>query len=315
MGEDVVRQFQTDGLQHGRPVHRVRGQDVLADQVMAGRPVAAGFDFRHLAVHRHVVDQRVEPDVGDVLVVEGQGHAPGKAFLGARDAQVAQRLFQESQDFVFARLRPHESWIRIDVFDQPILVLAHFEKVIGLADLPDRAAAFRAVAFLQILFGEEAFAGRAVPALVGVAVDFTAIEEVLQDFLHHTRVPFFRRADEVGIGNIEPRPQFLEADVEFVHVLLGGNATLAGGLLHLLSVLVRAGEEEHFLPFQAMVTRGHIGGDGGVGVADVRHIVDVVNRGGDVKTLGHGVGFRGKIQDGDLSGFLFLSGMLLSSSR
>ena len=77
MREHLVRQRQTGGHQHGRPVHRVEAQNVLADQVDVGRP-----DRRELLVVLAVADggdvvqQRVEPDVDDLLVVPRQGDAP-----------------------------------------------------------------------------------------------------------------------------------------------------------------------------------------------------------------------------------------------
>ncbi len=38
VGEDRLWHGQSHGLEHGRPVDRVRGQDILADQVIGGRP-------------------------------------------------------------------------------------------------------------------------------------------------------------------------------------------------------------------------------------------------------------------------------------
>ena len=50
-----------------------------------------------------------------------------------------------------------------------------------------------------------------------------------------------------------------------------------------LAMLVGAGQEEDVLPSLAHVPRDNIGSDLLVGVAQVRHTVDVVDRSGDVK--------------------------------
>ena len=59
------------------------------------------------------------------------------------------------------------------------------------------------------------------------------------------------------------------------------------GLLDLLPVLVRAGQEEDVVAVQPLEARHHVGGDRGVGVADMRRTVHVIDRGRDVDSLGH----------------------------
>ena len=53
-----------------------------------------------------------------------------------------------------------------------------------------------------------------------------------------------------------------------------------------LAVLVGAGEKKRVVAQQAMAARDDVGGDGGVGVADVGAGVDVVDRRGEVKLFG-----------------------------
>ena len=50
-----------------------------------------------------VVDERVEPDVGDEIGVEGQGNAPVQPRRRAGDAQVFELVvFEKTEDFVAA---------------------------------------------------------------------------------------------------------------------------------------------------------------------------------------------------------------------
>ena len=71
----------------------MRGEDVLADEVVRRGPEAFEARIRGaVAGCGDVIGQRVEPDVGDVLRVEGQLDAPGQALFRPGDAQIAERL-------------------------------------------------------------------------------------------------------------------------------------------------------------------------------------------------------------------------------
>ncbi len=55
-------------------------QDILPDEVDIGRPepVTNRFLARKIFQRGHVIDQGIEPDIGDVVVIERQFNAPGK---------------------------------------------------------------------------------------------------------------------------------------------------------------------------------------------------------------------------------------------
>ena len=66
---------------------------------------------------------------------------------------------------------------------------------------------------------------------------------------------------------------------ELLRRFVGGG----GGALDLLAVLVGAGGEDHRLvTLHALQALDRVGGDGGVGVADVGSGVDVIDRRGEV---------------------------------
>ena len=58
------------------------------------------------------------------------------------------------------------------------------------------------------------------------------------------------------------------------------------GLLNFLSMFIEAGEKKHVASSQSPVASQHVGSHGGIGVADMRHVVDVINRRRDVKGVG-----------------------------
>ena len=62
-----------------------------------------------------VIHQRVEPDVGDEILVEGQGNAPVQPRRRTRDAQVFERVvFEKAEHFVAAIGRRDEIRVRLD---------------------------------------------------------------------------------------------------------------------------------------------------------------------------------------------------------
>ena len=104
MAEHLLGQRQIGRHQEGRPIDRVKADDVLADQVDVGRPEAG---IVALVVGKadagHVGRQRVDPDVHDVARRARHRHAPVEA--GARDAQILEAAFDEADHFVAAGFR------------------------------------------------------------------------------------------------------------------------------------------------------------------------------------------------------------------
>jgi len=75
-----------------------------------------------------VVDQGIEPDIGDVFVSKGNFNPPAQSLLGPRDAEILQRIPKKTQNLIPTRPGQDESLASFDVFDQPGLILAHPEK-------------------------------------------------------------------------------------------------------------------------------------------------------------------------------------------
>ena len=63
----------------------------------------------------------------------------------------------------------------------------------------------------------------------------------------------------------------------------GGDAGLAGLVLNLLAVLVRACEEHDVVALETLVPRHGVSGHGAVGVADVELVRGIVDGGGNIK--------------------------------
>ena len=94
------------------------------------------------------------------------------------------------------------------------------------------------------------------------------------------------RADEMIRRDVQQRPRVAEGGGNPVGILTRGYALFLRRLDDLLAVFVRAGLKAHVIAAEPPETAVGVGNDGGVGVADVRRGINVVNRGGDVG--GHG---------------------------
>ena len=234
---------------------------------------------------RDVVDQRVEPDVGDVLLVPGDLDAPGQARLGPRDAEVLQGLLQEGEHFVSVALGPDEVGVVVDVADEPLLVLAHLEEVVALLAELGLRLVVGALAVDELRLRVEALAAHAVVAAVLAEVDVARVVDLLEDVLDGLDVVFVGGADEVVVGDGKLGPEVAELGADPVGEGLGRLVVLPGRLGDLVAVLVGARHEEDVVARHAVEAGHDVAHDRRVGMPDVGRGVDVVDGCRDVKDL------------------------------
>ena len=95
------------------------------------------------------------------------------------------------------------------------------------------------------------------------------------------------RADEAVVADVVALPQPAEGSGDLVAVLLLGDPPLARDALDVLPVLVGPRQEEDLVAGEAPGPGEDVGGDRGVGVAHVGHVVHVVDgRRDEVAPLG-----------------------------
>ena len=77
MGEDHFRRRQTGGPEHGRPIDRMGREDVLANEVDRLRPESPKLiPIRTVPNPTYVVDQSIEPHIGDIFQIERNFNPP-----------------------------------------------------------------------------------------------------------------------------------------------------------------------------------------------------------------------------------------------
>ena len=231
-----------------------------------------------------VIGQRVDPHIHDVLVAAGHAHAPVEG--GARDRQVLQAAAHEARHLVQALLRQHvirllvelQQLVRIGRQPEEIALLLHpFDRRAGLG-----GNAHLLLVQVRLALGVIGLVADRVPAGVLVEIDVAVRLHPLPDRFRGAVVALFRGMDEVVVRALQPLDHLLEQRHVAVAQLARGQPQLGRGLLHLLAVLVGAGEEKDVEAVQPMEAGDGVGRDRLVGVADVRRAVRVRDRGRDV---------------------------------
>ena len=280
---DVLGQGHIHAHEHRGPDDGVEADDLLADEMHIGRPeglvVAVGVFVVHEAERRRVVEQRVDPDVDNVLRVKVNGDAPLEARAG--DAEILKARVNEVVDhLVDAGARQQEVGVDEQVA-HAVRVLGQTEEIGLLLGVHNGAAAVGAAAVDELALGPEALAGGAVLADILALVDVALFIHLLEDFLDGGNVVVVGGTDEAVIADVHQLPQILDAlgaldDV--VDELLRRNAGLLGLQLDLLAVLVGAGQELDVVALQPLVAGHSVGSDGAVGMADVQLIAGIIDR-------------------------------------
>ncbi len=281
MRVNLLRQRQSSRHQHCGPDHTVEANDVLADHMAVRRPpLRKGLRVVAETHPRDVIDQRVEPDVSPGLLIERQRNAPGHS--SSRDADVLQAPLDDPQNLLAPSLRLDE--IRpLHQLQQPVLVLAQGEEVVLLLD-PVRLCPVRlALAVDQVILTLERFARDAVEALVQPLEDVPVLVDPRQQSLHRLHMTPIRRANEVVVRDSQRLPRLLERHRHPVTERLRLQPLLRSTLRHILAVLVRAHQEEHLIPAKPPVPRDTVRANLLVRRAQMRQIVDVVDRSSDVE--------------------------------
>ncbi len=177
--------------------------------------------------------------------------------------------------------------MRLDVVDEPLLIFAHAEKIVGFFTLHGFLVVVRTFPVHQFPLRVEAFAPDAIEALVGAEIDVPCLVDLLEDVLDDLDMGLVRRSDELVVADVELRPGFPKDPADPVHILLGSHPRLSGRLHDFVPVFVGTRQEVRPASHETMESREDVRHHGRVGMADVRFRVHIVDWSGDVKRLGH----------------------------
>src|SRR3954447_20008980 len=214
-----------------------------------------------------VVDERVYPDIGDLLLVPGDRNAPRLA--GTADAEIRQAALDEAPRLVVAEARQDEIGALVVQREQPVLVGRQAEEVVLLLDVLGRHTVIRTEAVDEVGLALEGLAADAVEPGIDVLVDVAVVVDPLQELLDEALVALVRGADEEVVFRIDRPRQLTPAALDdLIDERLWVETLLLGHAVHPGRVLVGAGQEEGLVGALLVMTDEHVRGDGRVRVAD-----------------------------------------------
>ena len=275
MHEELLRRFLARRQQERRPVHAVKAQNVLGEQVHR-RPEALEVLTRRVAQRAAVVDERISPDVRDLLRIPRDRHAP--RLRRSTDREVAQSAGDEAPRFVVAVTRQDEVGTFVVELEEPVLVGGEPEEPVLLFEPLGLGAVVGAPAVDELGLRLESFAADAVPAGIHVLVDIPVVVDPLEEPLDEALVPFIARPDEEVVDDVQAPGQLLPRSDDPVCVLLGLESLLRRHARHLVGVLVHARQEVGLVPTLAVMPREDVRRDRRVRVSQRRRRVHVVDR-------------------------------------
>ena len=138
---NLTRHGKTGGFEHDGPVNCVKLEDVFSYDVDVCRPksclLVGGFTetgksrISHGSRDRGIVGQGVKPHVGDIIGIKRKGNPPTQTRLRSGNTKILERLiFEESKDFVATVFRSDKIRVRLNVFNQPLLMFSQFKVVV-----------------------------------------------------------------------------------------------------------------------------------------------------------------------------------------
>ncbi len=212
--------------------------------------------------------------------------APGDR--GARNGEIFESGLDKGDDFIETRLRLHEVGMLFVKIEQQALIARQPKKIVLLARSFERMS-IGAARVGDFLFREVRLVVWAIPPGEFAEVDVVgvALEHAANDLVHSDPMPRLGGADEIVVADVQLFPEGVMISDNAVGEFDRQNALLGRRPLDPLPVFVGAGEKPDVVAHPPAVTGDDVRDDVLVHVPDVRDIVDVVNRGGDVELLRH----------------------------
>ncbi len=252
-----------------------RGRTTLPSDI--GRPVS-NFLVIRAADSAEIRGQCIVPDVKNVGLFARHGNAP--ANCGARDAEIAEAAFDETEYFIAAGFRLDKIRVLGVPIEKRFLKGRKFEEIVWLGNSFRGPAAIGTV--LPWLHVHVSIVVNAVLPGVVTGVNETVFAAQFEKPLHGVGVFQVGGADKFVALNTEFLPQGAPLPGHFRHEFGFGDACLFGGALDVDAVLVRAGGHDDVVAAHAFVAADGVAHDRRIRVADVRQAVRVVDRRGQI---------------------------------
>ena len=224
--------------------------------------------------------------------IERQRNAPVEGRTG--NGKVFQAAFHEGNDFVLTGFGTNEVGVFLIELQQRFLEFGKLEEPIFFAaSFLNRALAIRAHEFAFVVLQKVAFVVigflvNAIPALVGTLVAISLVVQILPELLNRFGVARLGGANKVSVGDIEHVPTIAEGGLHGIAPILRRHALCRCRIGNLLAMFIHTGYKGNVITIHALITRNCVGSDGGIGGAQVRCRINVVNGSGEgIGSLAH----------------------------
>ena len=125
--------------------------------------------------------------------------------------------------------------------NQPILISAHFKKVVGLFDSIGRGFMIRAFSINQLPLCVEPLTPKAIQAFIFTKIDVSGIVNLLHDLLYHLDVRWIGCSDKMIVIDIQFRPKIFKKPTYFVYISSRTQILIGGGAYDFIAMFVRSG--------------------------------------------------------------------------
>ena len=167
---------------------------------------------------RDIIEQRIKPNIGDEILIKRQCNTPPETGFRTRNAQITQRFSQKCQNLVFVVFRTNKIGVIFDVLNQPVLIIAHLEKIVRLFDGLRLGIMIRAFAVYKLSVGIESLAPETVLPFVFTEIDLPLVVNFLKHLFDDRNVIFFSGSNKVTVSDVELRPEVFELSTDAVDI-------------------------------------------------------------------------------------------------
>ncbi len=280
-------QRQIQSHEDRRPNDAVKLGDILADQLKVSRPIT--LKTRHIIRPPNacqIIEQRIQPHINDLFVIPRNRNSPVHILTGNR---YIRESLKQIQNLMPTARRRDERRMLLDVRTDTLAITRNRQHIIILAVGLRHRSMLRTQAFDQIPLIFELFTAHTIQTLVRRKLNVAIGQQAFKRILHRRHMPRRTRSQETIIRHTQFTPRRFELWRQSINKRLGVNPLRTRRPLNLESVLIQACQEKHVTPPKPLITRHGVGCHLFVGMPDMRRRIGVINRGGNVKCLGHGL--------------------------
>ena len=248
----------------------------------AGQKRALISAFRKISCSCYVIRKRIDPDIHHMLRggLRARRNLDAPVEGRARHREVREPALHEGDDLVLIVFGRDEVRMRRVMREQFFRIGRQFEEPALLLHPLDRRARRRE--FLAVPLGEFVLVviglvAHRIPAGVFGEIEVAVRLHAPPHFEHGLLVARLRRAHDVVGAGVQRLAHPGELRGRAVGERPRRQPFLLGRALHLLPVLVHAGDKQHVIAVEPLPSREGVGGDALIGVTDMRRAIRIGN--------------------------------------